>query len=116
LLCLESIGCLDFVFGKENFEPFLPSMVPIVLFFQEIIVKFGPPCHLPQFHWLHGPICLSFVKWQTSNHCIKFDVTYLTLHSNYSKNHRELCNLMYSIKFDKMGDVAMVRSKVHTTI
>jgi hypothetical protein len=49
-LCLESIGRPDFVFGKEDFEPFLPFMVAIVPFFQEIIVKFGPPCHLPQFH------------------------------------------------------------------
>jgi hypothetical protein len=28
LLCLESIKCFNFQFGKEGFEPFLPSMVP----------------------------------------------------------------------------------------
>jgi hypothetical protein len=32
-LCLESIRCLDFLFGKEDFEPFFQSMVPIMLFF-----------------------------------------------------------------------------------
>jgi hypothetical protein len=30
LLCLEFVGCLNFMFGKEDFELFFPSMVPIV--------------------------------------------------------------------------------------
>ncbi len=32
-LCLESIRCLDFLFGKEDFEPLFQSMVPIMFFF-----------------------------------------------------------------------------------
>jgi hypothetical protein len=90
-LCLESIRCPNFLFGKKDFKPLFPSIILTML--KKIWSTMSHYLTIPPPPQFDLP-CLLLDR-NTPNYCIKFDIMSITLHSSHSKNFANFYSSMY---------------------